>query len=61
VRTFAKDNYEKLEPGEAIVVELDEFWHFIELKKRSYGSGKRMTVIVEDLLTGNWEVVIVKP
>ena len=78
VRNFATDNYEKPEPGEAIVVELDELWHFIESKsgetprrqktqgnahqdKRSYGFGKRMNVIVEDLSTGNWEIVIVKP
>ena len=32
VRNFATDNYEKPEPGEAIVVELDELWHFIESK-----------------------------
>ena len=32
VRTFAQDNYEKPQPGEAIVVELDELWHFIESK-----------------------------
>ena len=61
VRAFATDNYEKPEPSEAIVVELDEFWHFIESKKRSYGYGKRMTVIAGDLSTGNWEIVIVKP
>ena len=78
MRTFAQDNYEKPHPTEAIVVELDEFWHFRESKsgetprrrktqgnahqdKTSYGSGKRMTVIVEDLSTGNWEIVRVKP
>lgn len=78
VRTFARDNDEKPEPGEAIVVELEELWHFIESKsgetprrrktqgnahqdKRSYGSGKGMTVIAGDLSTGNGEIVIVKP
>jgi len=32
VRDFAKNNYEKPSSGEAIVVELDELWHFIESK-----------------------------
>ena len=61
IRAFALENYEKPEPTEAIVVELDELWHFIESKKRSYGSGKLMTVTIADLSTGNWETVIVKP
>jgi transposase len=60
VRDFAKDNYEKPSPGEAIVVELG---HFIESKsgeiphrrktqgkahqdKTNYGYGKHMTVIL---------------
>lgn len=35
VRDFAKANYEKPEPEKVVVVELDEFWHFVESKKTS--------------------------
>ncbi|WP_206215237.1 IS1 family transposase [Desulfovibrio sp. ZJ200] len=34
VRTFAERVYEKPEPGEAIIVELDEMWHFLKSKKK---------------------------
>ncbi len=34
VRDFAKANYEKPEPEKVVVVELDEFWHFVGSKKR---------------------------
>ena len=33
IRDFAKLNQEKPVPGTAVVVELDELWHFIEKKK----------------------------
>ena len=40
IRKFAEDNYEKPEPrGEAVVVELDEMWHFIKDKKTNSGYG----------------------
>lgn len=61
VRDFGEANYEKPAPASAIVVELDELWHFIQKKKESFGSGKHMTVLMADSSTGNWEVVIVKP
>jgi insertion element IS1 protein InsB len=64
VRDYAKTHCKKPEPGSAVIVELDEFWHFIESKKKSYGYGKLMNacgtqaiVIEVDSLTGNWEVV----
>lgn len=60
VRDFGEANYDKPAPESIIVVELDELWHFIEEKKTSYGSGRHMTVILGDSLTGNWEIVIVK-
>lgn len=61
VRDFGEANDEKPTPEAAIVVELDELWHFLQSKKTSYGSGKHMTVILGDSSTGNWEIVIVKP
>jgi hypothetical protein len=33
VREFAEANYEKPTPESAVVVELDELWHFIQEKK----------------------------
>ena len=33
IRKFAKETYEKPEPGDAILVELDEMWHFLNSKK----------------------------
>ncbi len=33
VRTFAEKVYEKPEPREAFVVELDEMWHYLRSKK----------------------------
>ena len=61
VRDFGEANYEKPTPDKVAVVELDEMWHFIQSKKENFGSGKHMTVLMADSLTGNWEVVIVKP
>jgi transposase-like protein len=34
VREFAEKNKEKPTPGKAVVIELDEMWHFIESKKQ---------------------------
>ena len=33
VRNFAIANYEKPVPKDAIIVELDEIWHFLNSKK----------------------------
>jgi transposase len=60
VRDFGEVNYEKPVPESAVVVELDELWHFVQAKKTNYGSGRHMTVILGDSSTGNWEIVIVK-
>ena len=55
IKTFAKTHYEKPAPGDAIIVELDEMWHYIGSKKTSYGSGKLIVEKLESLLTGNVE------
>lgn len=52
IRAFARENYEKPEPGEAILVELDEMWHYLKSKKTSYGYGKHIEEKLESLLTG---------
>ena len=55
IKTFAKTHYEKPAPGDAIIVELDEMWHYLRSKKTSYGSGKLIVEKLESLLTGNVE------
>ena len=35
VRNFAIANYEKPAPKDAIIVELDEMWHFLNSKKNN--------------------------
>jgi transposase len=36
IQKFAQENYEKPEPkSEAVIVELDEMWHFIKSKKQA--------------------------
>lgn len=53
IKTFAKEHYEKPAPGDAIVVELDEMWHYLKSKKTSYGYGKHIEEKLENLLTGS--------
>ena len=55
IKTFAKTHYGKPAPGDAIIVELDEMWHYLGSKKTSYGSGKLIVEKLESLLTGNVE------
>ena len=35
IKTFAKTHYEKPAPGDAIIVELDEMWHYLGSKKQA--------------------------
>ena len=45
-------------PGRAVIVELDEMWHFLQKKRTSSGFGKRMIVMQTGLLTGNVGIVM---
>ena len=59
VRKFALENYEKPQPSsEAVVIQLDEMWHFLNLKKTSFGYGKHIVLIQGNSLTGNAAIVI---
>lgn len=55
IKTFAKTHYEKPAPGDAILVELDEMWHYIKSKKTSYGYGKPIVERLENSSTGSVE------
>ena len=61
IRNHAKEHCPKPTPGEAIIVELDEMWHFLEKKTVSSGSGRLIVVIQGDSLTGNAGIVITLP
>jgi len=56
VKAYAKQNYVKPEPeGEAVIVELDELWHYLHSKKHKSGCGKLFAAIPINLSTGNAE------
>lgn len=56
VRNYARNNYEKPAPkSEAVVVELDEMWHFLFSKKTKSGLGRLIVAIPIDSSTGNVE------
>ena len=61
VRQYALENYEKPKPVcNAVVVELDEMWHYLHAKKTSFGYGKLIVALPVSSLTGNVEAVIVE-
>jgi hypothetical protein len=59
IRKFAKEHYEKPEPqGKAIIMELDEMWHYVKKNDANYGSGKLWIALQETSLTGNVGIAI---
>jgi len=62
IRDHAQSTYKKHTPqGNALVLELDEMWHFLHSKKTNTGSSKYMTVCLEGLSTGSVVVAIPQP
>ena len=62
IERFAKDHAPKPEPeGRALVVELDEMWHYLKKRPTSSGSGRLGIVLQGDWLTGSAAVVIAPP
>jgi transposase-like protein len=62
IERFAKDHAPKPEPeGRALVIELDEMWHYLKKSRTSSGSGRLGIVLQADWLTGNAAVVIAPP
>ena len=53
IKNFAKEHYEKPAPSDAILVELDEMWHYLKSKKTSYGFGKHIEEKLENSLIGS--------
>lgn len=58
VRAFAISTYEKPAPTDAVIVELDEMWHFLTAKKTSSGSGRLIVALPVNSLTGNVAIVM---
>jgi len=62
IRRFATEHVAKPEPvGKAIVLEVDEMWHFLKKNGTNSGSGKLLIVIQAASLTGNVGVVMRQP
>ena len=62
VKQYALENYEKPKPQTnttAVVIELDEVWHYLQRKKTSFGFGKHLVALPTGSLTGNVGLAIV--
>ena len=58
IERFAQVYAQKPEPeGRAVVVELDEMWHYLKKRPTSSGSGKLGIVPRDGSSTGSWAVV----
>jgi transposase len=62
IEQFAEAYAQKPEPqGRALVVELDEMWHYLKKRPTSSGSGRLGIVLRGDWLTGSAAVVMPAP
>ena len=62
IEQFAKVYAQKPEPeGRAVVVELDEMWHYLKKSRTSSGSGRLGIVLRGEWLTGSAAVVTPPP
>ena len=58
IERFAAVYAQKPEPeGRAVVVELDEMWHYLKKRPTSSGSGRLGIVLRDGSSTGSWAVV----
>jgi transposase len=62
IERFAEVYAQKPEPeGRAVVVELDEMWHYLKKNPASSGSGRLGIVLRDGSSTGSWAVVTGPP
>src|SRR4029079_17713125 len=62
IERFAKVYAQKPEPeGRAVVIELDEMWHFLKKRPTSSGCGRLGIVLRGGSSTGSWGVVTPPP
>ena len=62
IEQFAEAYAQKPEPeGRAVVIELDEMWHYLKKKPTSFGCG-RLGIVLQDVSSiGSWAVVTGPP
>ena len=62
IEQFAEEHAPKPAPeGRALVIELDEMWHYLKKRPTSSGCGRLGIVLQADWLTGSWAVVTAPP
>jgi transposase len=62
IEQFAQAYAQKPEPeGRAVVIELDEMWHYLKKSRTSSGFGRLGIVLPGDWWTGNAAVVMLPP
>ena len=62
IERFAEAYAQKPEPeGRAVVIELDEMWHYLEKSRTSSGCGRLGIVLQDASSIGNWAVVTRPP
>ena len=62
IEQFAEVYAQKPEPeGRALVIELDEMWHFLKKRPTSSGCGRLGIVLRDASSTGSWAVVTPPP
>jgi transposase len=62
IRRYATEHSDKPSPsGKAVVMELDEMWHFLQKNVANSGSGKLWIVLQASSWTGSVGVVIKQP
>ena len=62
IEQFARDHAPRPEPqGRAVVIELDEVWHYLKKSPRNSGSGRLGIVLQGGWWTGNAAVVTLPP
>jgi transposase len=62
IRRFAREHSATPEPvGQAIVLEVDEMWHFLKKNGTTSGSGRLLIVIQATSLTGSVGIVMRQP
>jgi transposase len=62
IEQFAKVHAQKPTPeGRAVVIELDEIWHYLKKSRTSSGSGRLGIVLQGDWWTGSAAVVTLPP
>ena len=62
IEQFAEAYAQKPEPeGRAVVIELDEMWHYLKKKPTSFGCG-RLGIVLQDVSSiGSWAIVTGPP